>query len=420
MDEYQIIEKLKKRIFVMTSNGRDSFVDMTTGAADLGEGHINWLLDNWGVDEGMRKKVTKSLGYRLLPLCKEVVYKPEENPVVRVDGFLFRNSWIRPLVQPSEESSKPFEDHLLRAMGCQDKVEYFLDLLAFKYQKPNEPKPHAVVYLYQAEGGHGKSLLATTLRHVFGESAVKIAPEAKLNSGSKVMLWTSTFLIAEEANVGRGSDIYDTIKTYSGTDELFDDMKHAHFQKHAIPANLIMISNNPPNFLEAHDRRFFVSEWKIDLEGDAHTAYFNEYVAWLESGGYAAIAGLLSRRDVKREMYAPVPMTDEKVRAMSMSLDGCVRELLDAMEDNPRALVFDQDNFSSTFEKFQVKDAQIKYKMQEAGLRQHDKRLQIGPWRGRPWYRTSHKIVAIKRTGSFIEGIPLEQALYSSVLEKSL
>jgi hypothetical protein len=119
-------------------------------------------------------------------------------------------------------------------------------------------------------------------------------------------------------------------------------------------------------------------------------------------------------------MYAPVPMTDEKVRAMSMSLDGCVRELLDAMEDNPLALVFDQDSFSSTFEKFHVAPAQIKYKMQEAGLRQHDKRLKIGHWRGRPWYRTSHTISATKRTGSFIEGIPLEQALYSSVLEKSL
>jgi len=414
MDENSIIEELKKRFFKTRTQGNQSFfMDIDTGETDLGISNIIGVLYAEGHKSELINKVAGSLKDQLLPICKSAVYMPKSDPTVVIKGLRFLNLWKEPEVQPSDAKCKPFLDHLLAAMGNQDKVDYFLDWLATRFQKPNDKKPHAVVYLYHAEGGNGKSLLAGTLQNVFGESAVQIASEAKMNSGSKVQLWARTLLIAEEASVKRGSDIYDTIKTYSGTDEIIDDIKHGHFKKHKIPATLLMLSNNAPNFLEPHDRRFFVSEWRIDLDKDAKAKYFKDYADWLKKeGGFGAIAGFLSRRKVDRDMYAPVPITEEKERAMSVGQDGCVREILDALEDEPNAHVFDADDFEGIFKKHDVKTSQIKHKLTEAGLKRGE-RLVIGGNRMYPWHRIKDKIVSISGVGSFIEvdgkRLPLEQ-----------
>jgi hypothetical protein len=423
MDEFLIIEQLKKRFFWWRTQGNQHyFMDIETGNSELSPSHIMGFLiseDGGSHNPNIVKKVCTHLKDELFPICKEPVYAPLEPQVVTRGGFYYRNSWTRPEVEPTDVKCQPFLDHLLAAMGSQDKVDYLLDLLSFRFQKPKDNKPHAVVYLYQAEGGNGKSLLATTLQRVFGESAVQIASEAKMNSGSKVQLWGKTILIAEEASVKRGSDIYETIKTYSGTDEIFDDVKHAHFKKYKIPATLVMLSNNAPNFLEPLDRRFFVSEWKIDLDKDAKAKYFNAYVHWLEKeGGYGAISGMLSRRVVDRDMYAPVPLTEEKMQAMSVGQDGCVREILDAMDDQPMAHVFKISDFGDIFERHDVKTSQKKYKLAEAGLVEHSQRVIVEKDRFRPWLRKKDKIFSIKGDGSFLNVDGVVKALDREVLLK--
>jgi hypothetical protein len=423
MDEFLIIEQLKKRFFWWRTQGNQHYLlDVVTGNSELSPSHVMGFLiseDGGSHNPDIVKKVCTQLKEKLFPICKEPVYAPLEPQVVTRGGFYYRNSWTSPKVEPTDADCQPFLNHLLAAMGSQDKVDYLLDLLAFRYQKPNDNKPHAVVYLYQAEQGNGKSRLATTLQHVFGDSAVQIASEAKMNSGSKVQLWGKTFLVAEEASVKRGSDIYDTIKTYSGTDEIFDDVKHGHFKKYKIPATLVMLSNNAPNFLEQFDRRFFVSEWKINLDKEAKVEYFITYVRWLEEeGGYGAIAGMLNRRVVVREMHAPVPLTAEKTQAMSVGQDGCVREILDALEDHPHARVFKADDFDDIFDKHDVKAVQRKYKLAEAGLVEHSQRVKIGHARFRPLLRNTDKIVSIKGEGSYVDVGGVVKALDNKVLFK--
>lgn len=423
MDEFLIVEELKKRFFWWRVQGNQHyFLDVVTGNSELSPSHIMGFLiseDGGSHNPNVVNKVCTNLKEKLFPICKEPVYAPLEPQVVTKGGFYYRNSWTSPEVEPTDGDYQPFLDHLLAAMGSQDKVDYLLDLLAFRYQKPNDNKPHAVIYLYQAEGGNGKSRLAETLKHVYGESAVQVASEAKMNSGSKVQLWGKTFLVAEEASVKRGSDIYDIIKTYSGTDEIFDDVKHGHFKKYRIPATLVMLSNNAPNFLEPHDRRFFVSEWKINLDKEAKVEYFNTYVDWLQKeGGYGAIAGMLSRRVVDREMHAPVPLTDEKLQAMSVGQDGCVREILDVLEDHSHARVFRADDFEDIFDRHDVKAAQKKYKLAEAGLVEHSQRVTIGKERFRPWLRNTDKIISKSGVGSYIDVDGVVKALDNNVLFK--
>jgi hypothetical protein len=354
---------------------------------------------------------------KLKPLAKSTVYKPKEERVIISEGLCFENTWMKDGVIPSDDSAEPFEEHLKLALKEEIKVNYLLDLLAFKYQKPDETKPHAVVYLYHAEGGNGKSVFAETLEAVFGSSAVTIAPEKRMNSGSKVMLWAKTLLIAEEADVARGSDIYDIIKTYSGQETIDDDTKHQHFKKYDIPANLFMMSNRAPTFVEPNDRRFFIAEWKLDMEAEAKASYFTSYIKWLkEEGGLEAIAGLLSRREVTRNMYAPVPMTEEKKSAMSLAQDECMQDIVNFLDDHQDSRVFCQSHFKEIFDNHLVKPNQKKHKLTEAGLKRHQPRVLVGGQKITPWVRQSDRIEGIKGSGTTVahEGkiSPIEEVLH--------
>ena len=404
LSEYEVLEKLRERFFwVKSMGGQHYFVDMDTGTEELSQSHIFGAMIACGIPQTEAEKIKGSLHFLLRPIAKQPRYAPKQPKVLAKKGIYFRNLWKPPTIAPDPTASaKPFTDHLLEALGDQSKVDFFLDLMAYRYQFPEKPKPHSVCYFYHAQGGNGKSLLGATLQEVFGESAVRIASEAKMNSGSKVQLWTTTLLVAEEANVTRGSDIYDTIKTYSGSDRIYDDIKHNHFSEYEIPASLIMLSNRPPSFLEPHDSRFFVSEWVIKMEEEDKKEYFKSYVAWLESGGYAAIAGLLASRDVSaRDMYAPVPLTDEKLMAMSVGQDDCVRDIRDFLEDNPTALAFTEEDFKEIFEKHGVVRG-AKHKLVEAGLVRHDKRLKVGKSYRYPLIRQGHKVGSIKGHGTVV------------------
>ena len=76
MDEFQIIEQLRKRFFLIRIQGNQSyFIDIKTGASDLGAGHIMGLLVHQGHEYEIVKQVTTNLKDKLHPLCKEPVYK---------------------------------------------------------------------------------------------------------------------------------------------------------------------------------------------------------------------------------------------------------------------------------------------------------------------------------------------------------
>jgi hypothetical protein len=219
---------------------------------------------------------------------------------------------------------------------------------------------------------------------------------------SQAELWERTWLIAEEAHVRPSTSLYDTIKHFGSENETDADAKHKGFSTWKIPANLIMLSNRAPEFLEPHDRRFFVSEWKLEMTTASKEAYFTDYLDWLENGGYEAIAWLLKTREVKRDLHAHAPLTEEKKSAMFVGEDACVCALKDFLEDKSKYRVFDEASFKSILDNHGFKPSQYKVKLVEAGLTQHPSRLELGGDRFRPWYRSCDKFSAVKGQGTTI------------------
>jgi hypothetical protein len=152
--------------------------------------------------------------------------------------------------------------------------------------------------------------------------------------------------------------------------------------------------------------------------GECQATYFDGYVNWLEKQeGYSAIAGLLATRKVTRNMYAPVPMTHEKLSAMAVAQDDCVRDIRDFMNDNPTALAFQVSDFEKIFEKHNV-DKASKYKLQDAGLIPPTKRRYIGKEHLYIWLRQGHSIKAIAGQGTSVvtpdgREIGIKMALFS-------
>ena len=250
--KFEAINQALARFFVVSGSGQGMrFYDPVTQAQLTIHNVVNWINQRIGSDElsGWRELALKPWR-ALLP---EAQYRPHQPPVFAIEpGLYVRNIWSVPEIEPSAEADPTlFLEFLDHAIG-RDEREYLIMWLAWQYQRPLD-KPHTGIYLYGPQGT-GKGTIANVLEAVFGSSAVmRIADQSKLGSMSNVDIWSRTLLVVEEVEVSIKDKLANTIKSFMGNDYVDADRKNEHFGRHFIPANLIMLSNNPPTMLEKDD-----------------------------------------------------------------------------------------------------------------------------------------------------------------------
>jgi len=391
MDRRELIDRLKQRFYYLNERGQQRYYwDSETGEK-LQTMHLfphcyKWLED---ADEGLtanelaanwKSFMAELKGTFFTPIVLNPKYRPEQPQVVNVAGNWHPNSWRPPEVKvPNEELwVTPFLEHLKMMLGSQKKVDYLLDHLAYRYQHPDHlkhPKPHIAFFFY-GKPGMGKGTFSKVITKVFGESAVKIAPDQKeLQGGSSVDLWKRTWLFVEEVDVKQGSTDYNKIKTFVGGTVADAARKNEHVSKHELPAQLIMFSNSAPTFIESNDRRFFISKWETDFkDAEDKKHHFDSYHKWLDSeDAYPAIAYLLKHRDVSHlSLAAEAMMTEEKEAISTLVRDTVVDAVAAEIEANP-AICFIPADFDDIWISNGIKPNQVKHKLSEAGLRMNSK-----------------------------------------------
>ena len=315
----------------------------------------------------------KSMKLRTIVMTS-IKYQPNKRSVVTESGLSYPNTWRPSKVIPSTDVSfERHRQHLILMLGSVDKAEWYLDFLAFQYQRPLEELHHAV-YLYHAAGGYGKGVEKDTLSAVFGASAITSVKESKAfqDKSGQVDAFSRTLCFVAEYNGKIGSKEETYIKAMTGMNESHDSRKNEHMKLHQTPANLIMTSNHAPNFIDSEDRRWFISEWHTESfeDAEAKAIYFNEYINWLQNeDGYEAIAGELATRDVTGYNKALPPMrTEEWLKAGVMYTDEGVSVVKDYLDDNPERQVFGKDELHGLFKETSVKSTAVKHKLEEAGL----------------------------------------------------
>ena len=389
MDRKELIDRLKQRFYYLNEQGQQRYYwDSETGEK-LQTMHLfphcyEWLEE---ADEGLtsnelaanwRSFMDELKGTFFTPIVLNPKYRPEQPQVVNVAGNWHPNSWRPPEVKVPNEKLwvTPFLEHLEMMLGSKKKVDYLLDLLAYRYQHPDHiahPKPHIACYFYGAPG-MGKGTFLKVLQNVFGESAVKTAAEQKeLTGGSSVDLWKRTWLVVEEVNVKTGGTDWNKIKGFTGTSTTDAAMKYQHVSKHELPAQLIMFSNSPPTFIEPNDRRFFISKFETEFESaTAKRDYFDRYHQWLDSAdAYPAIAYLLKHRNVSKFSLAAEALVTEEKQAISALVTDSVVEAISAEIGETEAICFIPSDFDEIWYDHGINPKQRKHKLSEAGLRKN-------------------------------------------------
>ena len=364
--------------FIKQQGGQKVYWDSVSGVRSLTFQHlIEHLIQQGLKHDGDPISVGKSIidHTYFRPIVLDEIYLPAEESVVCVSGNWHPNSWETPKVKPNAGiDPTPFVEHLTRMLGSQEKADYVIDMLAYRYQKPDftvDAKPHVAFFFYGEVGGMGKSLFAETLTHVFGESAVRrVIDQTALTSMSAVDIWTRTWTIVEEVDVKKGSTDYNSLKTMIGGSSFHAARKGEHFRRHETPAQLVMLSNHAPNFIEPNDRRFFISKWMTHFESQHEKdTYFREYIAWLNKDGYQAIAGLLEQRDISHvSVESAAMMTEEKRAVTSLMIDPVVEEIKLRVEAECDRVCFTADSFKGLFEQHNISRNAQPYKLAEAGL----------------------------------------------------
>jgi hypothetical protein len=394
-----LAEQLTKRFFFVREVGNQRFFyDAETGDDNLTYMHLIPHLQSL-LPQGNNVNFVgkKAEGYQALTFAnwRPILLKPiygcgANSKVVSSNGNLYPNIWRKPLIEPTEfqtlfkarKGARQFVEHLQTMLGDtttdlddeNSKAGYLIRMLAYRYQVHDfrqTQKPHVAFYFYGKQG-YGKGIFSDTLQAVFGESAVmKVPDEKSLNSMSSVDIFSRTWAVVDEVNIAKGDTNYNKIKTHTGTTQTSSARKNEHFKQYYIPAQLMMFSQKPPTFIEAGDRRFFISQWDCEFDSSQQKDnYFGRYTDWLQNkGGYAAIAGLLEKTDIKTlRAESPAMMTPEKRQVVAMVTDDAVTDIQLAVEDKPDVICFTESDFDNVWFEHDITKRARGYKLQEAGL----------------------------------------------------
>ena len=395
----QLGERLAERYYLAKqTGGQTHYWDSKTGNSNLTSMHLHSSLyaDKDFGEHNIIKRAQDIVRMTLFkPIILQSVYKPKAARVVKLHDHWHPNDWREPEVKPDPLGDpQPFIQHLTRMLGCEKKTDYLIDMLAYRYQSKDNTKPHVAFYFYGGQG-FGKGIFSTTLEKVFGESAVrKVIDQNSLKSISSIDVWKRTWTIVDEVDVKAGSTDYNRLKTMIGGNTFDAERKGEHFKQHEIPAQLIMNSNHAPHFIEADDRRFFISKWETTFKPDQESKadYFTRYVHWLEKEqGYQAIAQLLTTRDISKvQISAHAMMTEEKELVTTMMADPIVGEIKLLIEEHPDVICFTADMFETVWDG--TPKNQQKYKLEEAGLTLTEKKHYEAKRRAF-WIRNGWKLI---------------------------
>ena len=378
INPYQASKKLAERYYChREAGGQKMYWDSEELHTNLTAMHLHGSLAAWGVPEMEGKTFAETCrtiisNTHFRPIILDSIYRPYAAAVIQKNHHWRPNSWKAPLVKPDASISvAPFVRHLQRMLGSKPKADYLIDMLAYRYQSTTNVKPHVAFYFYGGQG-FGKGIFSSTIEAVFGTSAVRtVREQSDLQSMSGIDVWTRTFAIIDEVDMKAGSSMYNNIKTMTGGQSFDSARKGEHFKRFETPAQLIMNSNHAPTFLEADDRRFFVSKWETEFKpNESKTDYFRQYVNWLEcENGYEAIAGLLQKRDVSKvEISAHAMVTEEKILVTTLMADGSVDEVLGLLEQHDSINVFDSNMFNTIWDSHDIGKTVQKHKLLAAGL----------------------------------------------------
>ena len=229
----------------------------------------------------------------------KLTYRPGEDEFCTDDkGHLQYNQWRGWGVQPAKGDVKPWLD-LIKFIfeGAEkDAVEWFLDWCAYPLQYPGT-KLFSAVLVWGRLTGTGKTLLAYTLKRIYGANFIKIKNEDLKNTW---WLENKQFILGDEISSNDKRSESDALKTMVTQEEVNINVKYV--PQFSVPdvANYYFSSNHSEAlFMEDEDRRIFVHE--VQQQSALPDDFYQAYDKWKDSdAGAGALFHWLLQRDLSK------------------------------------------------------------------------------------------------------------------------
>lgn len=165
--------------------------------------------------------------------------------------------------------------HLFK--GQQEAMHYFVQWLAYPLQYPGAKM--VTMAALHGESGTGKSLIAYTMREIYGKTFNEITQKT-LNSEFTEYLMNRSFVLVDDVTGHESRELYDECKSMSTRKEVRINLKNVGAYTVRDCINLMFTSNRADAFyLEDNDRRFFIHHIEIEPLEDA---FYQRYDAALE------------------------------------------------------------------------------------------------------------------------------------------
>lgn len=251
-----------------------------TGHAYANRHYWESSLDAKGVERMVKKKAAQ--GWLEWPLRLElrgIVYEPGAAKLTECARY---NTWPGWGCVPKRGTIKPWRDlldHLFT--GKPEERSFFERWCALPIQQPGK-KMYTAAVLWGVNTGTGKSLVGYSLGRIYGKNFTEIG-DSELQDERNEWAVCKQFVMGDDVTGHDQRKYSDKLKKMITQLEMRIDQKYVPSYTVRDVINYLFNSNHPDAFfLEDDDRRNFVHEIEC---GPLPTAFYIEYMAWLNSTG---------------------------------------------------------------------------------------------------------------------------------------
>jgi hypothetical protein len=239
----------------------------------------------------------------------------------------------------------PFLDLLTKMMPDANDRAIFLSWCASLVQNPGRKFQFALVV--QGTQGNGKSFLLKCLEYSVGPSLTHLPNPEDMNEQFNSYIESNLFIGVEEVHMEHKRDMLDRLKKYITNDRI--EIRGMRANKRMAPnlTNWFFCTNYKDAVLKSRDDRryaiFFTAQQEAsDLVRDGMGGdYFPRLWNWARGGGFAAVAGYLSRMTIPAALDPAVgahraPETSSTAEAIQESFGNYEQFLIEAIESETR------------------------------------------------------------------------------------
>lgn len=279
------------------------------------------------------------------PKADSSCFRPQlpSGSIINEEGFKLVNTYVPINIPTSTGDVTPFLTHLQKLLPDERDRTILLSYMAACVQFKGYKIQWAP--LLQGVEGNGKTLFSRCVAYAIGERYTHMPRADEIGEKFNAWLFEKLFIGVEDIYVpDHKREVIEVLKPMITNKRLAKRAMATDQTMHDVCANFIFNSNYKDAVRKTQNDRRFCVFYSAQQEA-AHITrdgmggdYFPSLYAWLDNGGYAAVAGYLAEFAIPEEFNPTTqcqraPATTSTEEAIAASAGGIEQEIMEAVEE---------------------------------------------------------------------------------------